>query len=105
MSMSDSLVPAVAGRIRELRLIRGWSATFLVDRIRQLRPGCKVTREIVANWENGRRAVIGIDELDAVAAALGVPNPWDLVKPGCPRCLGMPPAGFTCNECGAEGAS
>lgn len=98
-----SLVPGVAQRIRELRQSRGWSVSFLVKKVKAARPEIRITREIIANWESGRRAAISIDELDGVAAALGIPNPWDLTKPGCKRCLGMPPMGFTCNECGVEG--
>lgn len=69
----------VVRRMRELRDQRGWTAAQLAQRMQAL--GVPWKREIVANLEAGRRAGITVDELLALALALGVPVPWLLAEP------------------------
>lgn len=45
---------------------------------------------------------IDVDDLLALAFVFGV-SPSDLLQPSCSTCLGSPPPGFTCNECGTAG--
>lgn len=54
----------------------------------------------VTKIEMGNRRV-DVDDLVAIAAALGV-EPQELLTPfKCSTCHGEPPAGFTCRTCGA----
>lgn len=58
-------------------------------------------RNIVANIEHGRRQSATIDELFAVAEVFKV-HPMQLIGSApCDTCHGLPPKGFTCDECGA----
>lgn len=64
-------VEARAGRrVRELRQARGWSQTDLATHLRPY--GFDLTQSTVAKLEAGARPT-RLDELDALAAVLGVP--------------------------------
>jgi transcriptional regulator with XRE-family HTH domain len=65
-----SLEARAGRRVRELRQSRGWSQTDLATRLRPY--GFDLTQSTVAKLEAGARPT-RLDELDALAAALGVP--------------------------------
>jgi transcriptional regulator with XRE-family HTH domain len=67
----------VAASVRHLRMEQGISAQKLADRTAEL--GMPVPRNTIANLENGRRDHVAVDELVALADALGVP-PADLLS-------------------------
>lgn len=69
---------AIAARVQELRKGRGWSAQRLADELRKV--GIPWDRSVVANFETGRRASIGVDEMLALAYVLEV-APVHLVVP------------------------
>lgn len=69
---------AVAVLVKRLRQNRGWSAQRLGEEM--TRAGAAWDRSIVANFENGRRPYITVEELLALAAVLEV-APVDLVVP------------------------
>jgi transcriptional regulator with XRE-family HTH domain len=96
-----SLSSVVAANIRRLRQIRGQTAEEFAAAINAA--GVAWTRQTVAKIENGRRAHVTVDDLAALAAALGIDDPWALTQQSaCAACHGVPPAGYACLECGAE---
>lgn len=66
----------VAERIKWLRSRRGWSGADLATELQDL--GINWSQSIVANLESGRRPYVTVDELFALARALGV-SPMALV--------------------------
>lgn len=74
------------------------TAQKLSDRCLEL--GTAVPRTAIAKLETGRREAITIDELTALARALQVPV-GSILMTRCAHCYDNPPAGFTCNTCGA----
>lgn len=93
---SDDLPAHVlfARRARSLREALGCSTRGLADM-------AGVAASTVSRIESGKQWAT-LDAADAIARALGVPL-GDMTAPdGCDRCAGSPPAGFTCNACGAE---
>ncbi|MEV1331498.1 helix-turn-helix domain-containing protein [Micromonospora costi] len=60
----------IADRVRDLRKGRGWSAQRLADEL--TRAGTPWDRSVVANFENGRRASLSVEELFALAYVLDV---------------------------------
>lgn len=95
---------AVVRNVRRLRDRRGWSAQDLAGQTAQA--GHHVPRSTLANLENGRRRVVTVDELAALAAALSV-DPWSLTTddPMCVVCHNTAPAGFACLTCGCAGSA
>jgi transcriptional regulator with XRE-family HTH domain len=90
------------GRMRRFRQARGLSAQKLADLIAA--QGLPITRSIIANMEGGTRAVMSVDELFAVADALGSTPEGILGRaPLCATCGDEPPAGFRCLNCGESG--
>jgi transcriptional regulator with XRE-family HTH domain len=77
----SSASDAVRQRVRELRERRGWSAQALADRCQDL--GLPFTRDIITSIELGRRKAVDVDELLALALALGV-SPTHLLVPADP---------------------
>lgn len=71
-------VEAIAKQVKDRRKARGWSAERLADEMKAI--GIPWQRMTVANLENGRRPVVGIDELLALAVVLNV-NPILLLVP------------------------
>lgn len=80
LSMHKGMRPveAIAQQVKERRKARGWSAQRLADEMKAV--GIPWQRSTVANLENGRRPVVGVDELLALAVVLGV-NPVLLLVP------------------------
>lgn len=60
----------VRKQVKRLRNERGWSAKQLAERLKGL--GIPWDRDIVANFENGRRASISLEETLALAYALDI---------------------------------
>lgn len=89
----------IAARTRELRKSAGMTGTMLAKALQA--HGVNWNRTTVAKFETGQRAALAVDELVALAAALHVPAA-SFLEAGCLRCFGNPPAGFTCNQCGAS---
>jgi transcriptional regulator with XRE-family HTH domain len=89
----------VVRNVRRLRDRRGWSAQELSERARAA--GVEVPRSVLANLENGRRRMVTVDEMAALASALKV-EPWSLTtdEPVCTVCRNNAPAGFACLTCG-----
>lgn len=62
---------SVAGRVKELRQRRGWSAAVLADHCQ--RAGMpELNRSVIANVESGRRKYVTIDEMLTLAYVLDV---------------------------------
>lgn len=98
MTFTDP-TPTIYERARTLRRIRGWSARELAERLTAI--GHPVSRPTIAAWET-RPAGCEVARLYALAAVFEI-TPSYLTDPDsgpCPKCLGHPPAGFTCNACG-----
>jgi transcriptional regulator with XRE-family HTH domain len=86
-------------KVRTLRKIQKISAEALTQRMTDA--GYPIRRPVLANMEGGRVATVSIDFLDAAAKALGTDLVTLIEQPApCSKCLGNPPAGFTCNTCG-----
>lgn len=70
MTQSRSPHRVIAERVKALRKGRGWSAQRLADEM--TRVGISWDRSIVANLENGRRAVVSVEEWLTLAYVLDV---------------------------------
>ncbi len=98
--MTAAISAEIIAKLRALRKIQKVSAQALADRMTEL--GYPIQRTVIANLENGRRAEVSIDHVLVAAQALGTTIAALLEAPVvCPKCSGEPPAGFTCNTCGA----
>jgi transcriptional regulator with XRE-family HTH domain len=91
----------VRANIRALRAARRLSQADVAAKATAAGRPCR--RVMIAKIELGYRRV-DVDDLTALAAALGVRPEQLLTAYVCERCNGKPPAGFTCRECGKEGA-
>jgi len=89
----------VIARIRACRKVRGMSVQALADAITA--DGYKVQRSTLANHESGRHQTVPADLVYAAARVFGVPVGALFDDAPCSTCGGEPPAGFTCNACGA----
>jgi transcriptional regulator with XRE-family HTH domain len=102
MSDEQAVMPLAAvviGNVRAIRKRLRWSAAELAER---LSPEVGLSRSAIANAESGRRDHVTVDELAALAEALGVTDPWALTQPEippCETCHDAPPAGFRCLVC------
>ncbi|MEV6175287.1 helix-turn-helix transcriptional regulator [Streptomyces sp. NPDC051954] len=74
----ERLAAQVAAEVRRHRTRRGMSAQQLADECKNL--GMPIQRSVIANFENGRRANVGVAELLVFAAALRV-SPMELAFP------------------------
>lgn len=74
----ERLARGVARELRRHRERRGLSAQELSDECTRL--GMPIQRSVIANFENGRRASVGVAELLVFAAALKIPAVW-LIAP------------------------
>ncbi|WP_181785386.1 helix-turn-helix domain-containing protein [Streptomyces phytophilus] len=94
----------VSRNIRRLRLARGW---------RQEDAGQRLGAVLGETWSAAvwsaaeqvgkpRQKPWTAVELVAMAALFGVTVGDLLTAPACRMCSGAPPAGFTCNACGAR---
>jgi transcriptional regulator with XRE-family HTH domain len=61
----------IAGRMREMRKARGWSADRLAREL-TTRTGVKWARMVVTKLENGRRQTVSVEELLALALVFRV---------------------------------
>jgi transcriptional regulator with XRE-family HTH domain len=97
---TNPLAAKVAANVRALREARKLSA----ERLSQLVPAGPghMSRSMISNLELGYRQDVTVDQLAALAAALGIADPWDLVRAAvCNTCAGSPPPGFACIDCDA----
>lgn len=78
MGQVEAPTKMIAKRVRELRAARKWTAQQLAEKITEA--GVEWNRGTVAKLENGRRTAVSVEELFALAWALGVP-PVVLVLP------------------------
>ncbi|MGW0837562.1 helix-turn-helix domain-containing protein [Streptomyces prunicolor] len=95
-------MPVAAGvvaRIGGYRKEQGISVQALADAITAEGYACQ--RSTLANHESGRHQTIPADLVYAAACVLGVPVGALFHDAPCSACDGHPPAGFTCNACGA----
>lgn len=91
----------VIDRIRQARQTRGMSVQQLADAITNR--GYPIRRNTLADMETHRIAAVPVDVAVLAAQALAVPVARLLPPPpDCRTCKGRPPAGFTCNRCGAR---
>lgn len=92
---------AVAANVRRLRADRGLSRTRFAALVGELRPSLRYTATLFRIEAGSHR--VCVDDLVALADALGV-RPEQLLEPyDCPTCHQEPPEGFTCRDCGLEG--
>jgi hypothetical protein len=91
----------VATNIRRIREVRRLSQRDVAAGMSAV--GRSVYFNTIAKIEACSRRV-DADDLVALAAALSVSPEQLLADPTpCSTCAGVPPAGFTCRECGFEG--
>lgn len=85
---------------RRLREARGHSLRTLSLELKSI--GRPLSADAILKAEQGLRR-IDVDDLSALAAALGVTVAQLLEPPtNCDTCHGTPPPGFNCRACGAE---
>lgn len=93
-----ALAQQVARQVRRHREARGMTYVELAKQLTAV--GSPIPVLGLQRIERSERRV-DVDELAAFGAIFGV-EPWSLTgPPQCDACLGSPPAGFTCNACGA----
>lgn len=91
----------VIDRIRQARQTRGMSVQQLADAITER--GYPITRGSLADMETTRIVAVPVDVVILAAQILAVPVARLLPAPlDCRTCKGKPPAGYTCNRCGAR---
>jgi transcriptional regulator with XRE-family HTH domain len=59
--------------VKQLRLARGWSAQRLANELARHDPDTAFDRDVLANFENGRRPNVSIDELLLLSYVFGEP--------------------------------
>jgi hypothetical protein len=91
----------VVANVEALRRERGYSFSALSDRLAAI--GRPILPTVLHRLSQGGRRV-DVDDLTALATVLGTTATRLLGQTSCPGCLDAPPAGFTCNACGAVGA-
>lgn len=102
-SVQSERVQRFVRNMRDLREVRGWSTERLSLEI--VAAGhAPITRSVLRNLENWRRATLSIDEALAIADALTTTLAWlcDYDGPCCGHCLDNPPAGYACKVCKAD---
>lgn len=99
----------IADNLRRLRLQRGWSVRRLADECAK-RGASQLTEASLGNIERGqdpdakrKPRDLSAGELVILTCLFGVSTGFLVSLPTCPTCSGQPPAGFTCNACGAGG--
>jgi transcriptional regulator with XRE-family HTH domain len=91
---------AVRLNIRRLRQAQHMTTAEMAEKLASA--GRPLLANGVTKVEKGGRRV-DVDDLVAFAAALGVAPGQLLATFECAVCEGVPPAGFACRTCGAEG--
>ena len=96
----EDIARVFGARVRRERIARGWS-------VRELAAKCGISFSTISRTEcaisqsvHGRNEGIALTNAVAIAKALGVPLAELLTVPDCAACDDLPPAGFTCNQCG-----
>lgn len=82
-----------------LRKINRMSQQELTDAYRAA--GYPMTRSTLAGQESDRKATASVDQVVAAARVFNTTVEALCAVDGCPQCLGAPPEGFICAECGA----
>ena len=97
--MSADLAAAIRANIWRLRQAADLTQAELADKAR-------VSPKHFSQLERGLLpGYPSLGLLVCVAGALGCTVTDLLAEPSCGACMDAPPAGFTCNDCGAGGAS
>ncbi|MEW2163587.1 helix-turn-helix transcriptional regulator [Streptomyces sp. NPDC007084] len=78
LEWEDHVTATVAGEVRRRRKGLRWSAQDLADRCEEI--GYPIPRNVIANMESGRRAVLPLVEIMVLAKALRV-SPISLIYP------------------------
>lgn len=99
MTVVGPRTQAAAANMRRHRQARSWSAARLAEEMTKV--GVPFDKTVVANLEHGRRRFVTIDEAYALADLFGVTVDQLTTVAACDTCGGCPPAGYTCNACGA----
>lgn len=99
-SSYDSANRMVARRVRVLRKARGWSAKQLAEQCAELGAPW-LTGDVLYLLEGARSRRINVDDLVALAKVFDTSAEQLLNATWCTVCGDAPPAGFTCNDCGA----
>ena len=96
--MSAPLAAAIVASIRRRREAAGLTQADLAGK-------AGLSRGHISVLENGKTpGYPSLGLLVCVAGALGCTVTDLLAEPSCGSCLDCPPAGYTCNDCGAGGA-
>lgn len=98
-----ALSVAVADRIQRARRIRGVKLSELADAMEA--HGYPLGSQALYRLESGRKRVVTVDEVVAIAVVLDIDVLALIEGPVCPACQDRPPAGFVCVACEAEGAT
>lgn len=77
---STTAADVVRRRVKQLRTERGWTMPRLVTELRKHNPDTAFDRDVLANFETGRRANVSIDEVLLLAYVLDV-APAELLCP------------------------
>lgn len=88
--------------MRRLRQRAGLSCEKLATELAAA--GFAVGRSLLANQENGRVGSMSVDQAAALCRLFKVTFEKLIDPASCDTCGGLPPEGFTCNECGKAGA-
>jgi transcriptional regulator with XRE-family HTH domain len=97
--VAESRSAAVAANVRRLRTARAWTQSRLAEDLAG-ELGNRRDPTAITRIEKGNRAVT-LDEAFALAAVFGVTVDQLATATDCDVCHGCPPAGYTCNICGA----
>ncbi len=92
---------AVMANVQRIRNLRGLTYKQLSDRLEDI--GHPLAVLGLSRLERGERRV-DVDDLTALAKALGIGVMDLLGEQDCAACGNQPPKGFTCNECGRSGS-
>lgn len=86
--------------MRRLRNERGWSVAQLAEKITQA--GVPISSGALTKCETAGRQLTLLEAL-AVARLFAMTVEELAAETPCSVCVGSPPAGFTCNDCGRTG--
>lgn len=102
-SVQSERVERFIRNMRDLRETRGWTVARLSEEIAAA-GHVEITRSILTNLENHRRAALTLDEALAIVDTLDTTLAWlcDYDGPSCTHCQDNPPAGFACLVCKAD---
>lgn len=100
---ATAMTTRVMSNVVGLRRARGWAAKDLAAHATAVYPDSSLTRDVLANMEAGYRSFVVLEELAALAAALGM-DPWSLTsEPVCLTCRNTIPPGLVCSNCRRSG--